>query len=492
MTEPVATVFGVALTYLRSKFRWTKRRLAQAAGMKDDLPLTRYERGVRELSRPMLISLLSHLPLEDPEGAADVLVFTHELVFPETPEEPASPIALTAEERRSINRAAMAVGLAAAKAIRADLTRRKRAEKTEAARREAEALWARLRKVPQQDRRDLVAILPALQTVPLAAQICEASVRAAADDAGKALELAQLAVFIAERVPGEESLRSRAQGYCWAYVANARRVAEDFDGADEAFSLTWHLWRAGAQSVCEILQEWRLLSLEASLRRAEQRFPRALELLELARAASEENPLAVSRILLKKEHVSSVMGDIEGALVALAEAVPFVEAARDRDLLFALRFNMADDLFRLERYAEATELLPCVRELALERCNELDFIRVLWLQSKLKAGQGQVEEGVAGLEQVRQDFLDRDRPYDAALASLDLAVLWLQTERTTEVRGLAVEMEAIFKAKKIHREALAALSLFCESAKRECATVELAKRAIMVIERLRSSSLPRN
>ena len=485
MTEPVPTASGLALTYLRSKFRWTKRRLAQALGMKDDLPLTRYERGDRDLSRPMLLSLLAPLPLKDPEGAADVLVFTHELIFPETPEEPASPLTLTAEERRSIDRAAMAVGLAAAKAIRADLIRRKRAEKAEAARREAEALWARLRKVPQQDRRDLIVILPELQTLPLAAQICEASERAAADKVKVALELADLALFIAERVPGGESLRSRAQGYCWAYVANARRVDNDFDGADEAFARAWHLWHAGAGADFELLPEWRLLDLEASLRREQHRLSQALKLLDLARAASGEGPLAISRILLKKEHVLNVMGDSEGALATLAEAVPYVEATGDRDLFLRFRFNMADDLCQVNRFAEAAELLPLVRELALEQRNELDLIRVVWLAARVAAGLGRAEEAVAGLQQVRGDFLDHELPYDAALASLDLAILWLQAGQTAEVRELAVEMEAIFKAKKIHREALAALSLFCEAAKRESATVELARRVVDAIETVR-------
>jgi hypothetical protein len=57
------------------------------------------------------------------------------------------------------------------------------------------------------------------------------------------LELAELALSIAERVPGEESWRSRLKGYCWAHIANARRVANDLSGADEALTRAWELWR---------------------------------------------------------------------------------------------------------------------------------------------------------------------------------------------------------------------------------------------------------
>jgi len=104
------------------------------------------------------------------------------------------------------------------------------------------------------------------------------------------------------------------------------------------------------------------------------------------------------------------------------------------------------------------------------------------------AGQGRAEEAVAGLEQVRQKFADLEMPYDAALASLDLAALWLKAGRTTEVKELAIGMEAIFRAKKIDREALAALILFWEAAKREAATLELVRQVIAETEKAKRSA----
>jgi hypothetical protein len=487
LKEPILiTAHGFALTCWRCTFRWTHRRLADALGWKDHSNLSRYERGKQELFRPMLDRILACLPLEDPVLAGDALVFAHHLVFPEQPEEPASPTSLTAAERRTMNRAVLAAGLATAAAVRADWRRRKRAEKTEAARQEAEEAWARLQAAPPQARRDLIADLPEYRGVALAARVCEASVRAAADKLGKARELADLALFMAERVA--EPLSSRAQGYVWAFIGNARRVAEDFDGADEAFAQAWKLWAAGTG--CELLPESRLLDLEASLRRAERRFPEALNLLDRARMASGEDPIAVSRVLLKKDSVLNYMGDIEGALAVLAEASPFVEASGNPDLLYALRFNMAEDLCVLERFHEVADLLPQVRELALEQHNEIELSRVLWLQAKLDAGQGRIEEAADGLQLVRRAFLDHDLPYLAAIASLDLAVLWLRAGRTAEVRELAAEMEAVFRAKKIRREALAALLLFCEAAKQETATVALARRTIADVEKVRRSAFP--
>jgi hypothetical protein len=207
-------------------------------------------------------------------------------------------------------------------------------------------------------------------------------------------------------------------------------------------------------------------------------------LLDRAQAACAGKAKAVARILLKKEHVLEVMGDIEGALAVLTQLAPLVEAAGDSDLALRLLFNMTDDLCQLGRCAEAAALLPRVRELAIEQANELDLLRLVWLEARINAGQGRTTAAQAGLEQVRRTFADLDMPYNAALASLDLAALWLNAGRTAEVKELAVEMEAIFRAKKIDREALAALILFWEAAKREAATVELVRQVIGDLKRL--------
>jgi tetratricopeptide (TPR) repeat protein len=297
--------------------------------------------------------------------------------------------------------------------------------------------------------------------------------------------LAELALFIAEQVP--ESRGSRALSYSWGYIGNARRVATDFDSADEAFGRSWSL-RLGADSDPELLPEWRLLDLEASLRREQRRLPKSLELLDRARAASGSDPVAGARILLKKDRLLNVMGDFEGALAVLAEAAPFVAVSGDPHLLFALHFNRTDELSQLERWEEAAKLLPIVTDMAAEQGNALDLVRLGWLQAKVAAGQGRAEEAIAKLEKVSSDFTDRRLPYEAALSSLDLAILWLKAGRNTEVALIAVGMKWIFEAKGIQREALMALRLFCDAAEREAATVELARRVIADVERAERSA----
>jgi hypothetical protein len=75
--------------------------------------------------------------------------------------------------------------------------------------------------------------------------------------------------------------------------------------------------------------------------------------------------------------------------------------------------------------------------------------------------------------------------YDAALVSLELASLHVREGHTREVRALAHEMTPIFQAQGIHREALAALRLFCRAAEQEEVTVEMTQRMTEYLSRAR-------
>ncbi|HSS78800.1 MAG TPA: hypothetical protein VLV54_18920, partial [Thermoanaerobaculia bacterium] len=210
IVDKIPSALGLALSWLRNARGWSKMRLTLALGIKDDSLLSRYERG-DALSRENLESVLA--PLDYPPEAVDVLEFAYRLIFPDLPEEAASSLAPTPEERRRIIRAALATGLTASEVTYAELYRRKRQEKLEAARREAQAAWERLKAATHQEQRELIATFPEYCTVALVARVCEESERAAAHRVEIAMERAELALDIAKRLPSEASLQ--ALGVCW-------------------------------------------------------------------------------------------------------------------------------------------------------------------------------------------------------------------------------------------------------------------------------------
>ncbi len=95
---------------------------------------------------------------------------------------------------------------------------------------------------------------------------------------------------------------------------------------------------------------------------------------------------------------------------------------------------------------------------------------------KLRCRPGQRDEALLKLEQVRHEFEVRENPFDYALASLDLALLYREVGRFADIKLLAAQMVEIFKAQKVDREALAAVLLFQEAAEKEQVTAGLVRR----------------
>ncbi|HEY3566467.1 MAG TPA: helix-turn-helix transcriptional regulator [Thermoanaerobaculia bacterium] len=389
---------ALALIYLREERRWTQKELAAARGISSYRVISRYENGEDPLSRKELDTLAALLGFS--REAVDALLFVHSLVSPPRAEESDVPMGLTPEELRGIDHAVLSEAWIQSAELRSYLQAETRKRKLEADRRHAGELWDHLKPLPSRERRELVEDSPEFQTWALVERLCLESERAAAGSAERARDLASLALFAAARVQGAASWLSRLQGYAWAYRANAERVANDHPAADRSFARAWELWRAGEDG--GLLPEWRMLSLEASLRRDERRYPEALSLLDRALSVAGADPETRGVILLKTGSVHDQMGDPEGALKALREAAPSVEARGDRRLTFALRFEIAKGLWALERFAEAEKLLPEVRERAIELGNELDLVRVGWLSARVAAGRGRFDEAVSGLEQVRR------------------------------------------------------------------------------------------
>jgi tetratricopeptide (TPR) repeat protein len=180
-----------------------------------------------------------------------------------------------------------------------------------------------------------------------------------------------------------------------------------------------------------------------------------------------------------------VMGKYEEAIETLRHAELLVEGLGDSRLAYMLRFNLAVNYCHVGSYAQATELLNQVKELAIDRGDENEVIRVLWLEGRIAAGLGSVIEARQLLTQARRAFCFRNMAADAALALLEEAVLLLDEGRTSDVRVLTRELTWVLESKGVHREALAALQLFEKAAKRETATAEMGRKILRFLYRAR-------
>jgi len=462
---------GAVLRFYRFFLGWTEKDLARALGIRKPGLISEYERGIKELSRERLEELLAVMGV--PPEAIDAALFA--LAFAPSPVSPGSPVEPSPAERRSLYQTAALAGLRAVAATFDRLTANLRRLHATRARRQAEWLWKTLQSLAPEQRRLKVERERRYWQWALAERVATQSFRAAAHQADQATELASLALRIAELAPVGETFRCRLQGYVLGFVANSLRVQGELRAAEEAFLRSDQLWEAGAAADPGLLDGSLLLELKASLRRNQGRFEEALSLLDQAVKASGSEE-AQGRIRINRANTLKRMGDSEAAIAELREAERLTERSADPRLPFLVRFTLANNLRELERYTEVQELLPEVRALAERLGNELDQIRVVWLHARVGAALGRREEALAALEQVRRYFTAKRMAFDAALATLEVAVLQLEQGQTAEVKRLAAGMLWIFKAQRVHQEALAALKLFCEAAEKEDATVELARR----------------
>jgi tetratricopeptide (TPR) repeat protein len=343
-------------------------------------------------------------------------------------------------------------------------------------RRRAPELWARLRRYSAGERRAIVLESEELRSWALCELLCEESAGAAAHSAIDARERAELALLVAVLMSTENERWSfRLQGYAWTFVGNARRVQGDLPGADEAFRCSKELWQAGAPADPGLLDEARLLDLEASLRREQRRLSEALALLDQALPLAHSGEVK-GRILVKRGKTLEELGDYEGAVATLRRAAPLVDEGKDPRLLLVFRFNLLENLFQTGRFSEAESMFPGVRELTAVLGNELDLVRLRWLEGRVAAGLDRVVEAEQAFREVWGEFMAREIGYDAALVSLELAVLLAEQERTREVKELARQIAPLFKAQGVDRETLATLRLFCQAADKEMVTASLARR----------------
>jgi tetratricopeptide (TPR) repeat protein len=348
----------------------------------------------------------------------------------------------------------------------------------------AEGRWAALEPLAAADQAQAVQLLQRDdRSWALALRICEASEDAAPHSAAETLRLARLGVRLAETVPGPERWRLRLLGACEPFLANALRVSGSLAAAEQAVVRADEHWRQGeGGDPLDLLDGTRRLDLKASLLKHLGRFEEALALLDRAFQATRTDHER-GRLLLKRAFVLELAGDYEAALTTLGKAEPQIDPRLDQRHLFGCLFNRGVNYAHLNRYTAAEALLPRIEALAADLGTKLDGTRTLWLQGRTWAGLGRREEALAALTGVRRVFLEEKIAYDYALASLELATLHLEQGRPALVKEIAEEMVWIFKSEKVHKEALAALALFREAARREQARAEWTRRMVKYLYR---------
>ncbi|HVR98674.1 MAG TPA: helix-turn-helix transcriptional regulator, partial [Thermoanaerobaculia bacterium] len=338
MADEILPDLSIVLGFLRAGHGVSKAELGRLSGVPPKL-IHEYERGRKALNRKRLEHLISFLDL--PPAVIDETLACLEAnrasARPPDGGGDSSP-----GSRRRIEAAAARSGRMAADFVRSFLKTLTLEGEALTARQEADFLWSKLKRRKPAERRILVEDGKRFRTWALCEKVAAESIEAAGNDPREALELAELSLRIAERVPGEQAWRWRLEGYAGVHIANARRICGDLRGADQEIARAKNLWGAGAPGDPGLLSEARVLWLEATLRRAQRRFPEAIQ--RLAEAVAVDQGDIRGRLLLTKAQILYIQGDIENSTSLLQEAVLFVDIQREPRLALGVRFQFLANL----------------------------------------------------------------------------------------------------------------------------------------------------
>jgi tetratricopeptide (TPR) repeat protein len=468
MSREIPPPLALALLILLRRAGWSQEEIAAKLKVKPET-VSGWIRNGRGLDRARLEEIAVVLGFKESEidRTLDYLAGKQPAEVEEIP----GYTGLTPDERQIVQEARARVQQQAVAELDAALPQHIQSSRVRRARAKAEEVWNELRPRSAEERRVYLDENPEVCTPALVRRLCDESKRGAARSAVLAMALAEMALYVAERVPGEVSLR--CQAYAQGLIANANRVGGQPPVADLAYAKALAIWEKSPVSDPN-LDEAHFLDLGASLRRDQRRLNEALGFIN--RALTLTQPEGLSDLLLNKSHVQHASGQYEEALQTLDQASSLIDPKKAPQSWFAVQFNRTANLCRLGRFQQAQELLPLLWDLAASLKGDLHILRLRWLAAEISAGVGDEDLAARALQDVRKDFADLKNPIDAALVSLDLSKIYIRQERWREVRLVAEEMLQLFRDLGVHREAIASLLLFREAAEREEATVDLIQR----------------
>jgi tetratricopeptide (TPR) repeat protein len=341
-------------------------------------------------------------------------------------------------------------------------------EKEEAAKRD----FAELLRLPRADR--LARIDRArvrFRGTALASLLLDESRRHMPLDAEKSYEFAETAEAVLRHSPGAPRA-SDLHALASTFLGNSLRARGLLKEAQQRFELARFLMRHGGVTDPAVVAEVDLY--EGGLAIDRRRFEEAERLLNrsvhLYRVGGDLAQTAHPLLALGRLHAQR--SQFSRAIEALQSAADRVDL-RDRRLALYIRHNLALYLCEAGSFESAAATLRETRDLYEEFPDPFTQLRLGWLDGKIAAGLGRTEEAERAFLDVRAGFLERKLGYDAALVSLDLAMLYLRQSRTAELQELAEQMRPVFEAEDVHREALAALLLFQEGVRQETLTLDV-------------------
>lgn len=304
---------------------------------------------------------------------------------------------------------------------------------------------------------------------------------------GEAKSLVHAAHKVVRHSPAESSALE-TEALVYAFLGNAYRATDDRRQADLYFANARKFIRQNAVREPSILA--RIDELEGSLRKDQRRFTEAEEMLSRALVlygVSGGRSEEMGRVLVNLGDVYFVQGRIVGAIEMTRFALQLLSPNSNARLYTMGRYNLALQLTERGEHDEAAEILESDAEQFAQMPEPWVQLRLLCVRAKIAVARGDLDAALDLFEEARTGFIHEGISFDAAIVSVELAMIHLRTGNLAAVKGLAGEIVAVFQAQDVHREVMAALLLFDEAARREALTASFAEDLATYLKRAREN-----
>lgn len=275
-------------------------------------------------------------------------------------------------------------------------------------------------------------------------------------DPQEAETLSGLALEIAEHLDEATygaGLVSDLRAQALASLANSGRILLRLRNVEETFRAAEFFLERGTGDPVRRAQHIFLVSL---LRRDQSRFGEAAAFLDEAASIHQVlgNLRDRARALLQKAVLKNRSGSTEEALEILTEVEGLTESQLPQLYFFAYH-NLTVLLLEQGRLEEARQRIEKGRELADQAGGAIDRLKVDWIEGRILAATGHTSEAEPKLQRAMSEFFDHHLEMDGVAVALDLASLYLRTDRLEDAQGLIPELLA--RTRRTYQNVMAAL-----------------------------------
>ena len=281
----------------------------------------------------------------------------------------------------------------------------------------------------------------------------------------RGIEIAELGVLSLESYAGalgDEIYDLKA--LAWSRVGNARRLAFDMEGAEEAFTKAEELWGTPRDLKDRAIRA-ELLGHKAQLRATQRRFEEALELLSemIAESHLGDAPRHRARALIQRSAIIDYSGCIEEETICdLEEALEILERdVADARLIVGVNLNLAFAYIQSGEYLQAEAKLEEARGLGEGLLEDpLLLPQSEWLRGLIALSRMDLEGAQSALSRAQEEYGRLGENERMAVVSLDLARVRIEEGLGSEAIRLGSEVLPFLENLKADPEILRTVRVF--------------------------------